>query len=482
MKGMMRFSVFVVVLGLIFSSGVGYFNGNSASANSGPSFWSGATGSGIYTKDCPVIVSGECLTFDVRKFPEPYYESEEEYLAYDGKVTAEYTFVNPTDEEISVALYFPFGTSPAYVWSEYAGRDFRYADDTGKYVLKADGKAVDVTVRHSYAPTEIADGFEFVAQSEKLLDDYKIYDDFYAPHTPVYAYTYEIKEVDAAAENAFAFAEIFTDGSTMRVLCDYRIGELGDDRVELGFNIGTGRNITLYTVGESLSDQPNWKFYRNGYYKNRGECSARITLVERTETTFADLILSCRPNGSNVSDVDYYNAMLDYRIGDSTALYFSGDDDLLSRYLMRWYSYTLNFAAGQTIVNTVTAPIYPMIRFDTDPCMYEHTYLISPAAGWADFRDLEINILTDSYLLNDTRGFAKTETGYRVAFDVLPDGELNFSLCSSDSPQYRSNAYGVVWIFLLVGSVILFYVLPVALILGLAVWAIVYACRKRKRR
>lgn len=478
MKEIFRLSAIVAASfsAMFITLGVWDFGGSAACANSGPPFWSGATGSGIYTDNCPIEVRGETLTFDVREYPSPYYESEEDYLAYEGKVTAEYTFVNPTDEEISAALYFPFGTLPDYVWSEYTGNMFRYADDTGKYGITADGVPLEVSVRHTY-PSELYVGFDFVTESGKLLDDCKTYG-FYTPQTPVYAYTYAMKEVDAAAENACAFTDIATDGSDMRILCDYRIRNIAEGHTEVGFYAESGREITVYAVGKPFAEDLRWKFYRNGFDKEKGECGGSAVLTGTAETTFAELLLSCRAEDSAVSEVDYYNAMVDYWIGDNTVVYFSASDDYLSKNLMRWYAYALTFAPGQTIVNTVTAPVYPTVGFDTDPFTYEYVYLVSPAAGWADFRDLEINILTDDYLLYDTQGFTKTEQGYRAYFATLPEGELIFTLSSSDSPTYIQR--GTDWTFFIFIGLALFYVLPAVLILGVAVWSIVYVGRKNK--
>ena len=67
-------------------------------ANSAPRFWQGTDTSGVIaaTDDCPLTVERETLTFDIGEFPDTYYESEKGFLAYAGKVSAEYVFRNPT--------------------------------------------------------------------------------------------------------------------------------------------------------------------------------------------------------------------------------------------------------------------------------------------------------------------------------------------------------------------------------------------------
>lgn len=70
-----------------------------ASANSAQTQWRGtdATGAIVTVDDCPIIVERELLTFDVGQFPDSYYQQVNEYLAYSGSVSAEYTFYNPAD-------------------------------------------------------------------------------------------------------------------------------------------------------------------------------------------------------------------------------------------------------------------------------------------------------------------------------------------------------------------------------------------------
>ena len=91
------------------------------------------TGTLVKDKDCPLVVDKELLTFDVQEFPKNYYNSAEEFLAYTGKVTAEYTFRNPADYAVTAALVFPFGNLPhygKYIYDSHTGKHTA-ASDTG---------------------------------------------------------------------------------------------------------------------------------------------------------------------------------------------------------------------------------------------------------------------------------------------------------------------------------------------------------------
>lgn len=117
-----------------------------AYANSAQRHWSGTdvTGAVVTGEDCPIVVERELLTFDVQEFPEQYYPDTDSFLAYTGKVTAEYTFRNPADYTVTATLVFPFGNPPHY--GEYiydqatgsAGRCFRCPEIRRNAGWKAD--------------------------------------------------------------------------------------------------------------------------------------------------------------------------------------------------------------------------------------------------------------------------------------------------------------------------------------------------------
>jgi hypothetical protein len=85
-------------------------------ANSAQSWWSGtdSTGAIITDAECPLIVEQETLTFDISEFPQGHYSDSLEFHSYSGKVTAEYSFYNPTEYKVDATLVFPFGTAPDY--------------------------------------------------------------------------------------------------------------------------------------------------------------------------------------------------------------------------------------------------------------------------------------------------------------------------------------------------------------------------------
>ena len=111
-----------------------------AYANSAQRHWRGTDGTGavVTGEDCPIVVDKELLTFDVQEFPEQYYPDTDSFLAYTGKVTAEYIFRNPANYAVTATLVFPFGNLPhygEYIYDRATGRPVDVSD-TLKYGVK----------------------------------------------------------------------------------------------------------------------------------------------------------------------------------------------------------------------------------------------------------------------------------------------------------------------------------------------------------
>ena len=105
---------------------------------------------------------------------------------------------------------------------------------------------------------------------------------------------------------------------------------------------------------------------------------------EISEMTFKDYALRDYDENSGILESDWYNAQVELlRLSSET--WGNGlsqiEDGVFS--LMRWYEYTLTLAPGQTLKNTVTAPLYPAIDAGYTPSLCAYTCLLSPAKAWA---------------------------------------------------------------------------------------------------
>lgn len=410
-----------------------------ALANSAPRWLEGVQFAGTMTaeENCPITVEQETLTFDIQEFPQEHYAEREPYLAYSGKVTAAYTFHNPTAEEITATLVFPFGQTPNYGYSYDRETEERvYAVDGEKYDITVDGAPIEKTVRHTLSYPW--DDFSLENDLPKLNDGYRE-DDFYSLDLPVTKYTYAISGVDEENHAATAAFDWRGDLTKTKLMLEQQCGGgTLEDGISVHMWVNREEGATLYVFGEPLTEELDWKFYEDGGCDK--EIPGEMTLTATESMTFAEFIEAVYGTGEGVLPADWYNAIVE-SLHRSEWEYgvlgnFEYDGGVAPDDLLRWYEYEITIPAGGRIVNTVTAPIYPTIDNGYEPPVYAYTYLLSPAQTWASFGRLELAVNTPYFLTESSlEGLQKTETGYALSMKGLPEGELTFSLSAEETPK-----------------------------------------------
>lgn len=493
---MKRNKIIHVVFALLSALLVFESSSVSVYANSAQSWWEGVDSSGavVTDEDSPIVVEREVLTFDIQEFPANYYREVDEFLAYSGKVTAEYTLYNPAEYTVTAKLLFPFGNAPSYAdFYDYETEIRTYNIDTEKYDITINGETIPKTIRHTltypYAQFILEKDIALLSDEYilELPDDFyssvteythKVPDDFYSPELCVTKYTYKISGVDLdeyhAANVAFDVAKNLD--STV-VFFPEQSGchtqNSGDMRISAWVD-KNGQMITLYAIGEPFSTAPKWKFYKNGGVEDKEEIDGKATLESMETLTFEEFALADWKEQSGVSKTDWYNAVV-AELREDDERYDHPIVDL-ERYkqgyegnLMRWYEYEIVIEPGARIVNAVTAPIYPSIGMDYTPAIHGYKYLLSPAKTWAEFGELEIVLNTPYYMTESSiEGFTKTDNGYVLSLEGLPEGELEFTLCSAENPQKEVRtirdyvpieiiiSFSIIGILLLSGGIIVF--------------------------
>ena len=406
-------------------------------ANSAQRHWSGTDSTGALVKDknCPLVVDKELLTFDVQGFPKNYYNSIEEFLAYTGKVTAEYAFRNPADYTVTATLVFPFGNLPHYGEYIYDSPTDKYiaVSDTEKYGVKVNGEPIDVAVRHTLKACGTP--FSLDEDMPKLTDGY-ISDSFFRPDLPVWVRQYSVEGIGAENQAATAAFVLREDPTKTRVLWAEKNGIATlKDGIRISGWTKTGDTLTVYIFGEPPKDGITWSLYENGACEKK--IDGNITLKYSEQMTFRDFAFREYDNSSGISESDWYNAQVAFMNDGSKDWMYGGISTEKSAFsLMRWYEYTLTLEPGQTLTNTVTAPLYPAIDAGYTPSIYTYTYLLSPAKTWAQFGELKIVVNTPYYMTeNNQSSFSKTEKGYELTLPGLPEKELTFTLSESEHPR-----------------------------------------------
>ena len=422
----------------------------TAQANSAQRMWSGASTIAVGAKtQCPLEVQHEDLAFDLDTLPAPY--EEEAKADYSAKVTAEYTFYNPTDSTVSAVLAFPYGALPDY-WYYDTEESTAVAQ---QYGVTVGGNAVPTTTRHTYWERGDWDTDSELARLDERRDDAP-----WTATTPLtiryYRVTIQDQEDDYAATAACEW--------TMRDDCTLMVAASGYERTKTGAKVGVWASayptIAVCYLGTEPAIEPQWKLYENMAWKKEIEGSVLPDEGKPcVHTTLGEWLGENRP--AEVSEGDWYNACIDYMQAhvQQGTIRLSGSIRPIDPTLMQWYEYTIQLAGHASQTNRVTAPMYPTIDAHYEPTVYHYEYYLSPARTWAAFGDLDIRINTPYALVEDGGlEWTTTETGYRCALDALPRGELRFGLCTQTDPakvkEGTGKILGMLWPLLLTAGAI----------------------------
>ncbi len=457
-----------------------------ASANSGPTSWHGVTASGILItgEQCPIKAEREVLTFNIPDFIS-YGASKEEMLAYKANFSAEYTFKNPTDNTVSVQFAFPLGerTDLGFWESVEGGADeFIRLDDLKKdeYKVLADEAEIETQMRTTY---HNSGEFDFAKESKRIRDDYRQHEIF-SRQMPVNVYNFCVR---SECKDYFYAEATINDGAGLCFGGSYGSLSKNGKKTVLKYSVKDGDIITVYAIGGTINAAAaEWRFFEMSGYLGviESKVDAVCELAAKVDSiTFEDYVFGAYSGGNDVSEIDYYNAALDYidDCGENALLpkdFKFLDDDY---YVMDWLVYDLDFAAGQTIINTVTAPLYPGGYYNYSPYVYTFDYLLSPAAGWVSFRSFEIRINTPYYIFASNFSFEKTDYGYVYSEMSLPNEELHFEMCTVKNPEHTKSDSGTVLVAILGLFSVVLMLLPVIAIVTFVVVLIV-ALTKRKNK
>lgn len=435
-----------------------------AFANSGIGYVEGVNNIGVVTEfeKCPVTVEKEILTFEINTFPvldDINFRSDEWLADYSDRVTAEYIFHNPTEYDIKTRLYFPFNYINEYISHDSNG-NFRLNRGTDKYNITVNGQTVEKKIRFTYSPGK----FDADNEINELKDGY-INHNFFKSDLPVTKYIYRDSAygTDENLDRDFQLDwENIDDKSAILVPNASSWQSTGDRKGEFGINIYGDKDIVVYIFGQQPENPPQV----NGYIAN----GLTASLNQTEKMTFEQFVLeefAVWDETTGISQQDWYNICTDYLVQRTDEDKMVTDINMIHFYpysnILCWYEYEVEIPAGESVTNTVTAPLFPLMNYEYEPYIYEYTYLLSPAKGWAKFDNIEININTPYHIIEiNQEGFMKSESGYIYKYNGLPEGELVFSLSESDSPKAQVNK-GYLW----------FIAIPVLFIIGLIMFFLV---------
>ena len=437
-------------------------------ANSAIKHWTGSSGSGVISADenCPVVVTHEDLTIHTATGSlGPYAVTE----AYDAYAEASYTLYNPTDMDINARLVFPFGIVPDY--APHTEDDSYLLKD---YWITLNGNPLEAALRYTYEPS--MDNFRAEEALSRLSDTYREHP-FFRPSLPAAEYIFTLTGLPETAENCeLSFDLDFSKLNTVLVM-EYRSISWKDQTISLTVSVQNGETFRIIALGDDPVPALEFRLKT----PDAEESSPYPMTPDSLRTyDYEEFAGQFQPGDSLVSKVDWYNCLTDYldkEAYQSNRVFYLHPREDLRVPVMRWYDYTIALGPKESSENTVHAPIYPDIDASYDHTVYEYKYLLTPAKTWGDFKDLHITVESDLYMIGHDREvfpFKKTDKGFEVTLEKLPDKDLSVRMCEVDSPKKQGSDYlSIILIFL--GAALVFFSGIIALIV-----TILRAIRKRR--
>lgn len=454
---MKRMIMIILSLALAFSFAL------TAYANSGPVYMAEYPSSEIMTvdKNSPIEVKNEKLIFDFSDSTDRYMDS------YECMVTAEYEMVNPTNDELSVQMAFPF-----------IERIGGLSEDS--ITIRADNEELDYeiylgeTVETMTPDTKKANYFEFGKIIETISHDIYKAENF-SQDERGRLYSIEIKtdndiriavDLDFDYEKTNILAGEFSgfsrnEGKTTRltawcrdteILHIYVLGEDADFSIS-GYTDGGLTDKTEDFIYEVTEKEIGVKTYLLDYINNNPYMS------------FA-----------NISDIQLYNVFA--KVMDEYFTYNLGfcplDDVLTHGSIKRMITlvYTVQFPKNSDKTVSVSyKSLGTMDRRNTKDPLHTYDYILNPAKNWNDFKNLNIKIIPPEeapYIVDSSIELTKEGTIYTAYLETLPEDDLQFTLYSKEKVTFmdkiegeidKKAGYALFFVPLVLGFIIIIFLL-----------------------
>lgn len=451
MKKIKNLSIIIILFGLFVICNSGFVNASSIMLQ-----YEEIVGSGVIPidKKCPVNVLQKDLTFKID------LDNPVDTL---GTVSAKYSFFNPTNNDVTLHLAVPINSRHNNITIDFF--------ESSQFSIMVNNKQIDKKIRYTLQSDESIPNKTVINQARKISDEY-IKDGYFNEDLKIYAYNYSISANDTN-ENSNRYINFkIPKGFSGKILTkydyvDYKNGVISIlDKMYLD-----NETVTIYSIGEEIGDISNFaKIIDMNDMTNT--IDGDIKLNSTIEIKLRDLVLSNYNKDSEILEVDWYNAIIDLLNYNNSYYdeYVINEDILdIENSLDAWFEYEFVIGPMEKCTNEVITPIYPSINHAYNPTLYSYNYYLTPASCWNDFKNLNIKIITSSYVNYSNLGkFVKNSDGdYELNFTNLPIEDLEFRVSNSETyPIYRNDKnfsfnpiIMVLFAFVLVGIITMIVVL-----------------------
>lgn len=448
----------------------------------------------VYANSAPVIME-EAPGFSIAPVGSTKISVQSEDLEFDmrsgnggsARVTASYEMKNTSDAKVEQAMLFPFVTS-------------RIKGFTDGVKITANGKAVDFKTYRLEDLTGLSDlqinykdniNKELAEKIDienivKMLNNRQYAPQKYSLDQMVTVYTLDLSGTNREHPMDISIGHGAKEHTIMYYnFCAVTVGGGSSDKLSTWASIGDGstaRNISYILVlgqdtgkgliSSSAGDKLNvQQMTMEDFLKN---CLVRTSIMDYGIKDSGDMYsYVIKQMDNTLNSGDYYKSL---------------DNEVISKYLYGTYIgaflYTVNFNAQSTTNVTVQYDMKATTdRSRTREFTNMFLYLLRPAAGWKEFKGLNIKIIPNKekpYIIESSLPFVKDDKSgiYKASFEKLPDKDFYFTTYRTEKaePQERPVAGLASFMNMIIVPAVLIVVLVLAG--ALVLWLVL----RRKRR
>ena len=440
----------------------------AAFANSAPVYWQGYPSAEILSvdKNSPIEVKNENLVFD--------FSNEGDYNhSYECKVTAEYEMVNPTTEDLSVQMAFPFIESIRTL-SESNIRIT--ADNELPYEIYV-GEIIN---NYNSDDAEEKNHFEFEKIIETITTDTYKADNFSDNET---GKLYSIEFKPSSDTDIRVVVDLdFDYGKTKIFAGDFSGFSREEGKTRLTTWCREPEVMDIYVLGEDA------EFNISGYIDGSMNEKTDLYTYEISEeeidvkTYLLDVIRNyLHMNFDDISDIQLYNLfakVMDEQFTNNLGL--STLDELLTYgSINRLITLVYNVEFPKNSERTVSVSyktVGTMDKRNTKEPLYTYDYILNPAKNWKDFKNLNIKIIPPEespYVIKSSIGLNKEGNIYTASLENLPEDDFTFTVYYKEKITFMDKLAGEIdrslgYIFMFMPFV-LGFILIIAIVVALAI-------------
>lgn len=363
-----------------------------------------------------IVTEHASVTLDVSDFPSD--ATKDSFLSYASTVTLEFAFRNTSEEKVTANLTLPCGPIPTYFpYCHFMTEQERFNCDLSKYIVAVDGNPIHTSARLSGSDT-------------LPLPNDSWENGVFSNNTLLTKLTYQVTKLES--RDPFAQAGFHFRRTSLTPYLFYEGYARPDDKGRLCFGITEGSTIELYFVGSVPDELPQWGFYSS--MKEAAPLEGNMELVSTESMTFLEYASRSWREEYGISVSDWACSIateLLYRDWGSIDGFIPAGiiDVRVTTY--RWLDYSFTLDPGETVIHTITMPVYPSLSSGGNLRRCEYTLDLLSLRALHPIGQQALSVRTDFAMADSSVNFINIFGDYTVNLGTIKESTITFSLFAS---------------------------------------------------